>query len=94
MYLKKVDYKSLEITVLAETDDVAKRAINLWVSSALKRVDTGTKATTILHHNIDLKRTYGHGCLYLYYYHYNLYMYDLCMFIRYLVPITQVLKDT
>jgi hypothetical protein len=30
----------------------------------------------------------------IYYYQYNLYMYDLCMFIRYLVSITQVLKDT
>jgi hypothetical protein len=28
------------------------------------------------------------------YYQYNLYMYDLCMFIRNLVSITQVLKDT
>jgi hypothetical protein len=32
--------------------------------------------------------------IYEYYYQYNLYMYDLCMFIRYLVSITQVLKDT
>jgi hypothetical protein len=31
----------------------------------------------------------SHGCLY-----YNLYMDDLCMFIRYLVSITQVLNDT
>jgi hypothetical protein len=30
----------------------------------------------------------------LYYYQYTLFMYDLCMFIRYLVSITQVLKDT
>jgi hypothetical protein len=32
--------------------------------------------------------------VYIYYYQYNLYMYDLCIFIRYLVSITQVLKDT
>jgi hypothetical protein len=36
----------------------------------------------------------GHGCLYIYYYQYKVYMYDLSMFIRYLVSITQVLKDT
>jgi hypothetical protein len=30
----------------------------------------------------------------IYYYQYILYMYDLCMFIRYLVSITQVLTDT
>jgi hypothetical protein len=37
----------------------------------------------------------SHGCLYIiYYYQYNLYMYDLCMFIRYLVSITQVRKDS
>jgi hypothetical protein len=30
--------------------------------------------------------------VFIYYYQYNLYMYDLCMFIRYLVSITQVLK--
>jgi hypothetical protein len=29
-----------------------------------------------------------------YYYQYKLYMYELCMFIRYLVSITQVLNDT
>jgi hypothetical protein len=29
----------------------------------------------------------------VYYYQYSLYMYDLCMFIRHLVSITQVLKD-
>jgi hypothetical protein len=29
-----------------------------------------------------------------YYYQYNVYMYDLCIFLRYLVSITQVLKDT
>jgi hypothetical protein len=27
-------------------------------------------------------------------YQYNVFMYDLCMFIRYLVSLTQVLKDT
>jgi hypothetical protein len=32
--------------------------------------------------------------VYIYYYQYNLYMYDLCMFIRYLASITQVRKDT
>jgi hypothetical protein len=32
--------------------------------------------------------------VYIYYYQYNLYMYDLCMFIRYLVSVTQVLNDT
>jgi hypothetical protein len=32
--------------------------------------------------------------VYIYYYQYNLYMYDLCTFIRYLVSITQVLKYT
>jgi hypothetical protein len=32
--------------------------------------------------------------VYIYYYQYKVYMYDLCMFIRYLVSITQVLKDT
>jgi hypothetical protein len=32
--------------------------------------------------------------VYLYNYQYNLYMYDLCMFNRYLVSITQVRKDT
>jgi hypothetical protein len=32
--------------------------------------------------------------VYIYYNQYNLYMYDLCMFIRYLVSITQVLNDT
>jgi hypothetical protein len=30
----------------------------------------------------------------IYYYQYNLYVYELCIFIRYLVSITQVLKDT
>jgi hypothetical protein len=30
----------------------------------------------------------------IYYYQYNLYMYDLCMSICYLRSITQVLKDT
>jgi hypothetical protein len=30
--------------------------------------------------------------VYIYNYQYNLYMYDLCMSIRYLVSITQVLK--
>jgi hypothetical protein len=30
----------------------------------------------------------------IYYYQFNLYMYDLVMFICYLVSITQVLKDT
>jgi hypothetical protein len=29
-----------------------------------------------------------------YYYQYDLYVYGLCTFIRYLVSITQVLKDT
>jgi hypothetical protein len=32
--------------------------------------------------------------VYIYYYQYNLIMCDLCRFIRYLVSITQVLKDT
>jgi hypothetical protein len=32
--------------------------------------------------------------VYIYYYQYNLCMYDLYMFIRYVVSITQVLKDT
>jgi hypothetical protein len=32
--------------------------------------------------------------VYIYYYQDNLYMYDLCMFIRYLVSITQVLKHS
>jgi hypothetical protein len=32
--------------------------------------------------------------VYIYYYQYNLYMYDLCIFIRYLAFITQVPKDT
>jgi hypothetical protein len=31
--------------------------------------------------------------VFIYYYQYNLYMYDLCMFIRYLVSLTQVLED-
>jgi hypothetical protein len=31
---------------------------------------------------------------YIHYYRYILCMYDICMFIRYLVSITQVLKDT
>jgi hypothetical protein len=35
----------------------------------------------------------SHGYFYNFY-EYGLYMYDLCMSIRYLVPITQVLKDT
>jgi hypothetical protein len=30
----------------------------------------------------------------IYYHQYNLYTYNLCMFIRYLVSVTQVLKDT
>jgi hypothetical protein len=30
--------------------------------------------------------------VYIYYYQYNLYLYDLCMFIRYLVTITKFLK--
>jgi hypothetical protein len=32
--------------------------------------------------------------VYMYYYQYNLYKYDLCMFIRYLVSITHVFKET
>jgi hypothetical protein len=32
--------------------------------------------------------------VYIYYYQYNLNLYDLCMFILYLVSITRVLKDT
>jgi hypothetical protein len=32
--------------------------------------------------------------VYIYYYQYRLYMYDLCMLIRYLVSISQVRKDT
>jgi hypothetical protein len=36
----------------------------------------------------------SHGCLYTYIIINITHMYDLCMFIRYLVSITQVLKDT
>jgi hypothetical protein len=38
--------------------------------------------------------TYSRVMAVYYYNQYNLYMYDLCMFIRYLVSITQVIKDT
>jgi hypothetical protein len=49
--------------------------------------------------NPDSEKGFGDEQLHLltshgvYYYH-DLYMYDVCMFIRYLVSITQVHKDT
>jgi hypothetical protein len=36
---------------------------------------------------LQLLTSHGFMTVYVYYYQYNLYMYDLCMFIRYLVPI-------
>jgi hypothetical protein len=43
---------------------------------------------------LHLLTTTSHGVLCIIYYQCNLYVYEFCIFISYLVSITQVLKDT